>query len=160
MSEHCLILGEPTFWSFIRAEWWVPRFECGWFPLWLILLYAGSQMFLAYTYWRIGKDLSRDERMRKSHPEEPRRFSKTFMACGWSHLLDGVLVFVWPHYLVFACLHLYTAFLAERARKSLVSRLDAYEQVESIVRLSSGTKDAQSVLERLRIITEGNKSVG
>ena len=106
----------------IRATWWVPRWHCGWFPWWLILIYVTANAVIWLSYEHIPFVLAKPERNQKhlfSDQKQSRQFVRFIRACGRGHLLDGVLVFVWPNYLVFALWHALTAWVSVRTSFSL-----------------------------------------
>lgn len=102
-------------WDFLAAEWWVPRNQCGWFPEWLVVLYATANVAIWLSYESIPWFIARLERkgvvLFDDH-RTTRRFIRFIQFCGRGHLLDGVIVFVWPHYLFFAAWHIATAVIS------------------------------------------------
>ncbi|MFK7822213.1 MAG: hypothetical protein AB8G99_26190 [Planctomycetaceae bacterium] len=106
----------------VRATWWVPRWHCGWFPWWLIAIYVIANAVIWLSYEHIPFVLARLEKNQKrlfSDDDQSRQFVTFIRSCGRGHLLDGVLVFVWPNYFVFACWHAITAVVSVRTSLSL-----------------------------------------
>ena len=100
--------------EFLQSDWWVTRNNCGWFPVWLIILYAGSNLAIGIAYAIIAFMLRvfEQEGTTVFTPYYSRLFAMFISACGLGHVIDGVMAFFWPNYLVFAMWHAYTAIVS------------------------------------------------
>lgn len=142
--------------EFLMADWWVPRSECGWFPPWLRGTYIAANVAIWAAYESIPLTLKRLAK-RNVHivaDNSRRRFVTFIQFCGRGHLLDAVLVFWWPHYLVFTIWHsltatvsVYTALTLQSVFRKTVSDEDA-SAIASIV--EKGGVDIDEELQVLR----------
>lgn len=109
--------------NWLHAEAWVTRNQCGYFPLWFVVLYVIANVAIWLAYESIPTLLVALSRQ-GYHVFDAKTslwFMRFIKLCGRGHLLGNVVVFVWPHYFVFGAWHLATAvvsvFTAHRLTK-------------------------------------------
>lgn len=146
-------------WEFITAEWWVPRSQCGYFPQWLIWTYGAANVFIWLSYesipWTIRHLSSRGVHVVEDR--SARRFRTFIQFCGRGHLLDGVFVFFWPHYVVFTVWHVATAVVSVYTAVTLRSMFrPTISPKESTAIASIVEKHGVDIEEELAILRESS----
>lgn len=103
--------------SFLAAEWWVPRWHCGYFPPWLIAWLVGVEFWIAVSYtripltlFRLGAITSDGSGLISGHLAW--MFGLFVLLCGWGHVFGSAVAFIWPHYVAFAMWHTLTAIVS------------------------------------------------
>ena len=145
--------------DFAFARWWVTRDNCGWWTFTTVAIYAISNLWIWISYERIPRELSKlaDKGITIFDEKKSNGFCKFIKTCGRGHLLENVLVFVWPHYFVFMLWHLRTAILSQRTASSVKSIshqvLSAQESntIDEIrITIQSADGDGGEFIQRLR----------
>lgn len=160
-------------WEFIRAEWWVPRHHCGYFPWWLIAWLVIANAWIAVSYIRIPRvfTLMRREGVSPFDRKTTFLIGAFILSCGIGHILKDCLAFVWAHYIVFAAWATMTAVISHIAagrvgdfvKMALESKRETDRLKSDNAGLVSDNEDltreiaeARSVIEQLRRERDGS----
>jgi len=127
----------------IYATAWMTRSSCGWFPNWLILLYCSANILIWLSYESIPYTLRTlsSRGFRIFDDNSTRGFVTFIRMCGRGHLLENVLVFVYPNYLLFACWHAVTAIVSLKTAwglRGLQQRILSVDEAEAVGQLYRG----------------------
>lgn len=125
----------------------------------MVAIYAFSNFWIWISYERIPRELAKlaDKGVTIFDEKNSNGFSQFIKACGRGHLLENVLVFIWPHYLFFMLWHLRTAVLSHRTANSVksisnqvlsVQESDAINEIRSTIHSVNG--DGDEIIQRLR----------
>lgn len=151
--------------DFLTAEWWVPRWCCGWFPPWLVAVYMLSNAIVWLAYESIPYTLSDlQSRSVRIFGDEATsaQFVRFIRACGRGHLIENCLAFCWPHYLFFAVWHCYTAFVSIRTAQQLrglhqqilsKETIVAVTQLKTAVEMEEGIEELKKIASRIVVLT-------
>ena len=145
--------------DFIFARWWVTRDNCGWWTFTTVAIYAISNFWIWISYERIPRELAKLAAKGVTIFDEKNSngFCKFIKACGRGHLLENVLVFIWPHYLFFMLWHLRTAVLSQKTASSVKSisnqvlsaqESSTIDEIRSTIHLAD--VDGGEIIQRLR----------
>ena len=147
--------------DFILARWWVTRDNCGWWTPTMVAIYTLSNFWIWISYERIPHELSKlaDKGVKIFDEKNSIGFCRFIRACGRGHLIENVLVFVWPHYLFFMLWHLRTAILSQRTAgtlKSISNQVLSVQENSTIDEIRSAIQSTDEgddkIIERLRIL--------
>lgn len=151
--------------EFISADWWVTRNNCGWFPSWLVFIYVAANLMIFASYASIPHTLhqlgKRGYRL-FGDGGTTIRFCWFIALCGTGHLIENVMVWWWPHYLIFAVWHVLTAFVSVRAafeltqlRQVVVTKVERDQMIamrDGVLHLDDTAKTFTDEIESLKKI--------
>lgn len=114
---------------------WVCRYECGYFPWWLIAWLCATSISITISYIRIPIAIRRYKFI--DLPILYYGFVAFIILCGIGHFVSDVMPFFYPHYILVACWSTATAIVSDWTARNMSSLLEekrSYERLKKEIR--------------------------